>query len=643
MVPGGEDLVAFNSQIGHVEPVGRSSEASSKAVDNLSSKTAFASGDEMGLYLSLSSGTLVMKGNDYGNFNYDNLKYTYNGSSFTTSVGSPSGTIYYPYRTTTVDLWGIYPYDANAENQQADAYPWTVASDQTQSNRVVVSDFLSAVTKNVVPNGTVPVNLNFKHRMTLLRIAIAFPEEVDGKKLNGTTPIAELYLDNLKIKAAVNLIQETAAPATGASAETIKPLYLGYTDTNGRAMDSLFYQAIIVPQTVTSSTKQLMRMVVNYEGGGQGLFILPVDADLTFASGTIHYLSLSFDTQMRLRLDNSGKVAWDENSNYNHASSVWKGENQTITIDNTVWAKGFLVADGTSGNKCRIGTPLDEGLLFQFGSLVGWDKAKVVKVKPGSVATPAWNNNYYNNSTPTSGELFTVLTKDNNNGDGKGDACRFYLGSSWRMPTSSELFALTGKTSGTNIAYATSGVTGAFDNTTFPSNPGTWWGPKFAAKDTLVAPYMRHGGSFSATQVHSTTSSLVWSASLSGAANAQTLAFTSTNFTLAAGDRKQGGAIRCVWIRKIYVFDNPELKDITAGTLRFGFNFPCKWEIKNIPTWLTVTSTSGTATVGDATKTVTIQGNTATATTRTGNITIEGVDTATNTKVALTVIITQNP
>ena len=647
-----DGLVAFDAQIGGaIEAASRSGAgAASKAVEDVFSKSAFADNDKMGFFLSLSSGKLLMTGNLHARFSYDNLLYTRTAGKFTTAVGSPAGTIYYPYRTTPVDLWGIYPYDANATSYSADAYPWTVAADQSTKAAGIGSDFLVAAKRSVVPNNTgATVDLNFCHRMSLVLISIAFPDgDIDGKTLSPTNPIAEIYLDNLKTEASVNLNTEAVAPKTGATAKTMIPYHLGNSvpkagDT--RPIDSMHYQAIVVPQSVAAGTKSLVRLVVNYvnsEGNpdGQGLFLMPIDAKLDFETKTAHTLSLSFDIQKRLRLETSGKLPWDKNASFNFATNVWEGDNKTIVIGGVTWAKGFLMADG-SGTGCKIGTPLDQGLFFQFGSLVGWDQSKTVKAKPSGVAAPAWNSNYY--ATNASGELWSLVATDNASNNGIGDACRFYLGSSWRIPTAAELFALTGKS--TTGTYAYSLLTGAYDNgTAFPGKAGAWWGPKFAARDTLTTPYMLNGGYFVAAGTYSNAKTLVWS-STTNTTTSQSMSFDATNGYIATADnRQQGAQIRCVWIRKIYTFDNPAMSGTAAVKLRFGFNFPCAWTLTNNASgWLTLSAASGTATIGDATKTVTMTPTGATATTRTGTITITGTDSTTGTVVTQTITVTQNP
>lgn len=342
--------------------------------------------------------------------------------------------------------------------------------------------------------------------------------------------------------------------------------------------------------------------------------------------------------QNRLRLEASGKIPWDKDTDYNSSSNVWQGDNQTITVGNTVWAKGYLAADGT-GKGCRIGSVTELGIFFQFGSLVGWnDKGKAV-VKPSSVTTPAWNSNYH--TTGTSGELFNILPQDNPSGNGTGDACRFYLGSSWRIPTSAELFSLTGGNTSAAINWGTAGLTGSYD----AGLSGAWLGPNFATKDSVTVPLFYRSGNLNATGGYSGTEAKIHSATL-GATAAQThsLKFTTTNLTRSTTeDRKVGGSIRCVWIRKIYEFTNPTMSGTTPTELRFGFNFASKWVIAGKPAWLNLSATSGTATIGQATFALTMTPTSAATATRTAILTITATDSNTGTIESKTITVTQNP
>lgn len=111
----------------------------------------------------------------------------------------------------------------------------------------------------------------------------------------------------------------------------------------------------------------------------------------------------------------------------------------TVEKELITWATGSLVAK--EGGGCKIGAPGDHGLYFQFGSLIGWSGgangdgtgiapnglALEAKAIPnGYEGTPSWNNNW-------TGDPATENVRI-----GTGDPCKYYLGGTWRLPTSDE-------------------------------------------------------------------------------------------------------------------------------------------------------------------------------------------------------------
>lgn len=99
-----------------------------------------------------------------------------------------------------------------------------------------------------------------------------------------------------------------------------------------------------------------------------------------------------------------------------------------IEVNGIKAAEGNLVADGANGAK--IGLPTDDGLLFQFGSLVGWSATgdPTIVLKPeGCKVADTWNSSWKGDSTTDNAET------------GTGDPCRYYLKGTWRLPTAMEL------------------------------------------------------------------------------------------------------------------------------------------------------------------------------------------------------------
>ena len=124
---------------------------------------------------------------------------------------------------------------------------------------------------------------------------------------------------------------------------------------------------------------------------------------------------------------------------------------QIVPIGGKLWATGNLVA--VDGANCRVGAPTDNGLYFQFGSLVGWSggaagngtgapstaPALEIKARPaGYRGGLAWTTaGYYKG-----GAAGETLPATDDPTTGVGDPCRYYLGAPWRTPTQSDYVAL---------------------------------------------------------------------------------------------------------------------------------------------------------------------------------------------------------
>ena len=136
-----------------------------------------------------------------------------------------------------------------------------------------------------------------------------------------------------------------------------------------------------------------------------------------------------------------------------------------VTVED-IWAEGNLVAK--AGGGCEIGTATDNGLYFQFGSLIGWSEtgSPTIAVKPASyTGSTTWNEDW--TGDPATDDAVT----------GKGDPCRYYLGGTWRLPTKDEYKALFNNVNG---SYTNSGdwtwnatsksATNSTKNLTFPAS-----------------------------------------------------------------------------------------------------------------------------------------------------------------------------
>lgn len=122
-----------------------------------------------------------------------------------------------------------------------------------------------------------------------------------------------------------------------------------------------------------------------------------------------------------------------------------------ITINGLRWATGCLVATnqtaGTYGpGNCTIGAPYEPGLLFAYGSLIGY--ATSTGSSGGRAIGPLPFVQWIRPPGCTLGtgflptQLSSHIPATDNPVNASGDPCRYYLGAPWRTPTPTEAGAL---------------------------------------------------------------------------------------------------------------------------------------------------------------------------------------------------------
>lgn len=606
------------------------------------SKSEWADQDKFGFFLSLTSDSLKLVDNAHGKFKYDNIPYIY---STTTSPAAFASTpvIYYPYRTTNVDLWGVFPFDADITTKKSTSYAWSVNTDQSADADLLASDLLVAHKTDVVPNATAAdiaktVDLPFYHKMTRLMLTVTIPSEIDGKKLSTTKPIETIEVRGVKASGTYNFNLNQITPK--GEKQVITPRACGYQDTPDV---QYFYEALLVPQTVAAN-ELFLRVVVNYQAPNDsepGLYLLNLGAPLVLTMGSQQNMSVVFDGQMRLRLNGSQVAKWNDGAI--KSDNIYTDQT-TVRIGQVDWATGNLVFDGQSG--CKIGQPTDKGLFFQFGSLVGWDDGATLaaKVYPSGI-TPAWNANYYSAAT-TAGEIFTLLAQDNATATpGQGDACRYYLGMGWRLPTSVELASISGKTGSVAIAWA-SAVTGQYVNV---SPKGAWFGALFANKNIATSLYTSASGQRAATTGalgEADASGYYSSSTVTAAATTARLKFDATGVTPSlALDRKIGTTVRCVKPFTLFAYDPTPIAKAASSTTKLTFDVTAdaSWAITGVPVWLTASAVSGTKTASSPAVSITLTAASAnsTAAIRTAQLTITATDKVRGTVATKIVTVNQ--
>lgn len=632
--------------------------ASSRTVNASATKQAWADGDQFSFFLNLNSEPLVFVGNTHGNFNYDNLRFDYSAalSKFTTQTGLPVGTIYFPYRKSNVDMWGVYPFDNTITTLDATKYSRKVSANQSVAGNVTASDFLVAHSTNVAPNNTqTPIDLLFKHKMSLLRIEITVPTEVDGKSFDAANPIDKIEIHNTKTECTYDFNQDKVTP-TG-TAQVITPLALGH-ETNSPGEDVYTYEAVVVPQTVAAD-QMMIYVVANYGGafaGTQGLFMLTLATDYQLEMENQCKMIVSFENEMRLRLNGSEVVKWNTSTIKNE---IIDQEPVTIAVGPIDWASGNLVWDGNNG--CTIGTSGDAGLYFQFGSLVGWTGGATgdgrgtgaptlaAKVWPASLSTtPTWSQYYFKETTPTTGVIGTdALTSDNASNNAQGDPCRFYLGNPWRMPTSAEWNTLLGVSGAALINWNGANLKGHYD----APKTGAWFGTAHATSNANTSLFMLQSGSRAAADGSMSGSATTYYYSsnfVSTGLASPSPSFDATGITPAGNaDRKIGAPARCVKAPWIMAFDpRPMAKANNSSTnLTIDFTFDAAWSISGVPAWASVTPSTLSGNKiksAPALQFVFLSTSENTAATRSAQITITATSAARGISVTKKITITQN-
>lgn len=196
-----------------------------------------------------------------------------------------------------------------------------------------------------------------------------------------------------------------------------------------------------------------------------------------------------------------------------------------IEVNGIKVSKGNLVANGSNG--CRIGAPGDNGLYFQFGSLVGFSSTgnPTIVVKPTN----------YTGKTTWDGSWLGDPTTDNA-AAGTGDPCRYYLGGTWRLPTKAEYETL-------------------FNNTTTDWTGATGWSwndtSKFAVhKDGLTFRASGYRDPADGTLQEVGKYGNYWSGSIAPSGNGYILVIDKQSlYPSTQRSRRYGATVRCVQLK----------------------------------------------------------------------------------------------
>ena len=201
--------------------------------------SGFADGDEIGVFIvnydNGTAPTLQPTGN-----HADNVRFTYNE---TKGTWTGSYQLYWKDKTTPVDAYGYYPFDANLQSTQA--YPFSVQRNQrdhlTTGRKLSgyeASDFLWAKKENVVPTAAA-ITLRHNHILAGIKVTLMEGEGFDEDEWDEITK--SVLVESTILKSTINLQTGKASP-DGTTTTSIIP----------QQRDEE-YRAVVIPQTVAAS------------------------------------------------------------------------------------------------------------------------------------------------------------------------------------------------------------------------------------------------------------------------------------------------------------------------------------------------------------------------------------------------------
>ena len=291
----------------------------------------------------------------------------------------------------TKSIYAFYPYSATGYTviggDDSSTATSLLALPNPQSYTVegpISNSFMVGVGKATASGSAIDASVSLKQVMSIIKLTISnAPGKVKGVKLKCSEPI---FPTSATVKLSDGTINN---PGT-----LVNQLSMIVSDgTSGKDKAISF---AMFPSDLTGKT---MKIEVTFEGG----LIKSINKSGRLFERNTHYV-MAFDAT---------------------------GAEPAIEINGLKWATGNLIADGP--NDAKIGTPTDNGLYFQFGSLIGWSEKGVHKitVRPSN----------YNINTPWN-LVWAGDPTTENTAAGKGDPCKYYLGGTWRLPTDNEYIEL---------------------------------------------------------------------------------------------------------------------------------------------------------------------------------------------------------
>ena len=309
----------------------------------------FEANDKVGVYVSATS-ALDSSGNML-----DNEAFTYAGGNITAPVGKE---VYWGTPETKLSVWAYYPYAESISNPAA--YPFAVATDQSDEVDYYNSDFITAQAANLAPQ-TTPVELTFNHSLSKINVTLVAGDGITAKELAEAEK--NFYISGLATSGTIDLA--TGNATAGEAKEAITP----------HASGGVNYSAIVYPQQGEVTFRMEMNgevytyaTDVDFEAGQQYQFKLTVNTweapEMTITTIAINPWEDGAEPELGTM---SGTISFtDENLKRYIANSELYGKNENGEY---VLIEGTYVDSNRDGKICSDEAKAVYQLIIQGGNI----------------------------------------------------------------------------------------------------------------------------------------------------------------------------------------------------------------------------------------------------------------------------------
>lgn len=278
----------------------------------MASKTTFASGDKLGLWVapySNSEGATPTPTALRAIGNYvDNALYTHDGTNFITSAG-----VYYPNAVALVDLYAVSPYDAKMSastgNNMTDpkVFAFSIKTDQSTAAGidVIASDIMTAKTEKAKQGSA--ATLAFTHRMS--KAVVAF-EIAAGATYKGQaiTAVEKVELCGVQLASTLDVTSSATAPTiTGDLVSNPKHNILAYKAIGpaaGTIAGQYNYEAIVMPGTKIVAGASIARVILTVDNKPV-VFDCKTTTEYTYVASQQTSISITIEDQTAITLPSS--------------------------------------------------------------------------------------------------------------------------------------------------------------------------------------------------------------------------------------------------------------------------------------------------------------------------------------------------